>query len=190
MCCPRRAVRETASASPVLVVSPFSVGLPLGRLLSSPVGSIPNGPTKDFRRRGTGSRAPLVNRCFAVLYETRLYRVRREPALSLLGVPSPRARGGVHHVHVLAARCDLETGKSLNIAPPGWQKTFGSGARRLQPRARLEPARRPGPRQDAATRPSRPLVQRVEHGIVPLSRTAAGIRVDVHSVVEDSLAPK
>ncbi len=31
--------------------------------------------------------------------------------------------GGVH-VHVLAARCDLETGKSLNIAPPGWQKTF------------------------------------------------------------------
>ena len=33
------------------------------------------------------------------------------------------ADGGVH-VHVLAARCDLETGKSLNIAPPGWQKTF------------------------------------------------------------------
>ena len=33
-------------------------------------------------------------------------------------------RGGVH-VHVLAARCDLETGKSLNIAPPGWQQTFG-----------------------------------------------------------------
>ena len=31
--------------------------------------------------------------------------------------------GGVH-VHVLAARCDLETGKSLNIAAPGWQKTF------------------------------------------------------------------
>ena len=34
-----------------------------------------------------------------------------------------RERGGVH-VHVLAARCDLETGRSLNIAPPGWQKTF------------------------------------------------------------------
>ena len=31
--------------------------------------------------------------------------------------------GGVH-VHIFAARCDLETGKSLNIAPPGWQKTF------------------------------------------------------------------
>ena len=28
------------------------------------------------------------------------------------------------HVHILAARVDLETGKSLNIAPPGWQKYF------------------------------------------------------------------
>ena len=29
-----------------------------------------------------------------------------------------RERGGGGHVHVLAARYDLETGKSLNIAPP------------------------------------------------------------------------
>ena len=36
-----------------------------------------------------------------------------------------RERGGGGHVHVLAARCALETGRSLNIAPPGWQKTFG-----------------------------------------------------------------
>ena len=35
-----------------------------------------------------------------------------------------RDRGGGAHVHVLAARCDLETGRSLNIAPPGWQRTF------------------------------------------------------------------
>ena len=35
-----------------------------------------------------------------------------------------REQGGGVHVHVLTARCDLETGKSLNIAPPGWQKTF------------------------------------------------------------------
>ena len=35
-----------------------------------------------------------------------------------------RERGGVN-MHVLAARCDLETGKSLNIAPPGWRKTLG-----------------------------------------------------------------
>ena len=30
------------------------------------------------------------------------------------------------HVHILAARCDLATGKSLNIAPPGWEKMFGA----------------------------------------------------------------
>ena len=30
-----------------------------------------------------------------------------------------REQGGRVHVHVLTARCDLETGKSLNIAPPG-----------------------------------------------------------------------
>ena len=35
-----------------------------------------------------------------------------------------REAGGGVHVHVLAARVDLETGKSLNIAAPGWQKTF------------------------------------------------------------------
>ena len=29
-------------------------------------------------------------------------------------------------MHVLTERCDLETGRSLNIAPPGWQKTFGA----------------------------------------------------------------
>ena len=36
-----------------------------------------------------------------------------------------REEGGGAHVHVLAARCDLETGRSVNIAPPGWEKTFG-----------------------------------------------------------------
>ena len=35
-----------------------------------------------------------------------------------------RERGGGVHVHVLAARCDVETGRSLNIAPPGWRRTF------------------------------------------------------------------
>ena len=35
-----------------------------------------------------------------------------------------REAGGGCHVHVLAARCDLETGKSLNIAPPGWKRAF------------------------------------------------------------------
>ena len=31
--------------------------------------------------------------------------------------------GGVH-IHIMAARVDLQTGKSLNIAPPGWQRDF------------------------------------------------------------------
>ena len=41
----------------------------------------------------------------------------------LAGVRAQVQVGGVH-VHVLTAQCDLETGKSLNIVPPGWQKTF------------------------------------------------------------------
>lgn len=35
-----------------------------------------------------------------------------------------REQGGGCHVHVFSARCDLATGKSLNIAPPGHQTTF------------------------------------------------------------------
>ena len=37
-----------------------------------------------------------------------------------------REHGDRVHVHVLTAHCDLATGRSLNIAPPGWQKTFGA----------------------------------------------------------------
>lgn len=33
-------------------------------------------------------------------------------------------KNGGCHVHVICARCDLETGKSFNPAPPGWQKVF------------------------------------------------------------------
>lgn len=33
--------------------------------------------------------------------------------------------GGGTHVHVLAARVDLATGRSLNMAPPGWEWIFG-----------------------------------------------------------------
>ncbi len=35
-----------------------------------------------------------------------------------------REKGGGCHVHIFAARVDLESGKSLNIAPPGWKKAF------------------------------------------------------------------
>lgn len=31
---------------------------------------------------------------------------------------------GAKHVHVIAPRVELSTGKSLNIAPPNWQKTY------------------------------------------------------------------
>ena len=35
-----------------------------------------------------------------------------------------REASGACHVHLLAARVDLETGKSLNVAPPGWERTY------------------------------------------------------------------
>ena len=100
-----------------------------------------------------------------------------------------REQGGGVHVHVLAAQCDLETGKSLNIAPPGWQKTFDplrdafnhehcwsrpddpARARSQQPghRAYIEASKlRAGLEQEADPREliRDYLVQRVEHGAV------------------------
>ncbi len=100
-----------------------------------------------------------------------------------------REEGGGAHVHVLAARCDLETGRSLNIAPPGWQRTFdplrdafnhehGWGrpddparARVQQPghRAYIEAAQlRAGLRLESSPRDliRDYLIQRVEHGMV------------------------
>ena len=67
-------------------------------------------------------------------------------------------RGGVH-VHFLTARCDVETGKRLNIAPPGWQKTYdplrdafnheqaGSGRTTRRGRGRSSPAIAPTSRR-------------------------------------------
>ena len=100
-----------------------------------------------------------------------------------------REEGGGAHVHVLAARCDLETGRSLNIAPPGWQRTFDplrdalnaehgwarpddpARARVQQPghRAYIEAAQlRAGLRLEASPRDliRDYLLQRVEHGTV------------------------
>ena len=100
-----------------------------------------------------------------------------------------REGGGGAHVHVLAARCDLETGRSLNIAPPGWRSTVdplrdafnhehGWGrpddparARVQQPghRAYVEAARlRAGLRLEASPRDliRDYLLQRIEHGTV------------------------
>ena len=100
-----------------------------------------------------------------------------------------RERGGGVHMHIFAARCDLETGKSLNIAPPGWQQTFGplrdafnhehgwsrpddpARARADQPghRAYIDAAKlRAGLEVEADPREliRDYLVQRVEHGVV------------------------
>ena len=64
-----------------------------------------------------------------------------------------REHGGGVHVHVLAARCDLVTGKSLNIAPPGWQKTFGPLRDAFNHEHSWSRARRPGAGEDPAARP-------------------------------------
>ena len=113
-----------------------------------------------------------------------------------------RERGGGVHVHVLAARCDLETGKSLNIAPPGWQQTFAplrdgfnhehgwsrpddpARARTQQPghRAYVEAATlRTGLEHEAEPREliRDYLVQRVENGAVQS-------RADVVSALEEA----
>ena len=113
-----------------------------------------------------------------------------------------REHGDGVHVHVLTARCDLETGRSLNIAPPGWEKTFGTlrdafnhqhgwarpddpaRARDHQPghRAYIAAARlrtglehEPGPREVIRDY----LLQRVEHGMVQS-------RADVVAALEEA----
>ena len=112
-----------------------------------------------------------------------------------------RERGGGVHAHILAAQCDLQTGRSLNIAPPGWQRTFDPlrdafnhehGWSRPDDPARAR-AQRPGHlayieasklraglehEADPRTLIRDYLVQRVEHGAVKG-------RADVVSALED-----
>ena len=112
-----------------------------------------------------------------------------------------RERGGGVHAHILAAQCDLQTGRSLNIAPPGWHKTFAPlrdafnhehGWSRPDDPARAR-AQRPGHvayieasklraglehEADPRTLIRDYLVQRVEHGVVKG-------RADVVSALED-----
>ena len=112
-----------------------------------------------------------------------------------------RERGGGVHAHILAAQCDLDTGRSLNIAPPGWQRTFDplrdafnhehgcsrpddpARARAQQPGhlAYIEASKlRAGLEHEADPRKliRDYLVQRVEHGTVQS-------RADVVSALED-----
>ena len=71
-----------------------------------------------------------------------------------------REDGGGAHVHVLATQCDLETGRSINIAPPGWRKTF-------------DPLRDAFNHERGWSRPDDPAPAKVEQRIEPLSRTSA-----------------
>ena len=112
-----------------------------------------------------------------------------------------RERGGGVHAHILAAQCDLQTDRSLNIAPPGWQRTFDplrdgfnhehgwsrpddpARARAQQPghRAYIEASKlRAGLEQEADPRKliRDYLVQRVEHGAIKG-------RADVVSALEE-----
>ena len=112
-----------------------------------------------------------------------------------------RDRGGGVHAHILAAQCDLQTGRSLNIAPPGWQQTLAPlrdafnhehGWSRPDDPARAR-AQRPGHvayieasrlraglehEADPRTLIRDYLVQRVEHGAVK-------DRAEVVSALED-----
>ena len=63
-----------------------------------------------------------------------------------------RERGGGAHVHVLAARCDLEDRPKPQHRAARLGEDLRSAARRRQRRTRLEPARRSGASQGAATR--------------------------------------
>ena len=75
-----------------------------------------------------------------------------------------REEGGGCHVHILAARVDLATGKSLNIAPPGHRRLFDALRDCLNAEhgwaCPLDPARardfRPGPEALAAARKGNP----------------------------------
>ena len=66
-----------------------------------------------------------------------------------------RERDGGAHVHVLAARCDLETGAEPQHRAAGLAEDIRPAARRRQRRTRLEPTGRPGAGAGAATRAPR-----------------------------------
>lgn len=83
-----------------------------------------------------------------------------------------REENGGCHVHIFVARVDLLTGKSFNIAPPGWQKNFDS----LRDKFNLEHG---WARPDDPTR-SR-LIQPKYSALVDASNLRAGLKVEPDS---------
>ena len=80
-----------------------------------------------------------------------------------------RERGGGAHVHVFAARCDLETGRSLNNRPSGLGEDLRPPPGRLWRRPRLGSPGRSGAGAGAATRPPR-----IRRGDAAAGRAPAG----------------
>ena len=80
-----------------------------------------------------------------------------------------REQNGACHVHLLAARVDLETGKSFNPAPPGWQKTF-------------DPLRDAWNWEKGWARPDDPLRARLYHpghrALIEASALRAGLEIE------------
>ncbi|WP_420438296.1 relaxase/mobilization nuclease domain-containing protein [Candidatus Palauibacter sp.] len=94
-----------------------------------------------------------------------------------------RERGGGVHAHILAAQCDLQTGRSLNIAPPGWQRTF-------------DPLRDAFNRQHGWSRPDETLrarAQRPGHvACIEASKLRAGLEheADPRTLIRDYLVQR
>ena len=91
-----------------------------------------------------------------------------------------RERGGDVHAHILAAQCELRTGRSLNIAPPRLAAHVRPAPRRLQPRARLS-------RPDD---PARARAQRPGHvAYIEASKLRAGLEheADPRTLIRDYL---
>ena len=91
---------------------------------------------------------------------------------------------GGAHVHVLAARVELETGKSHNIAPPGWEKTYGLLERALNHQYGW--ARPDDPDRARTTRPGRFPADKADRDAIDgylRQRVAAGLVHDRAGVV-------
>ena len=94
---------------------------------------------------------------------------------------------GGKHVHVLAARVELSSGKALNIAPPGWEKTFDplrNHWNRAKGWARPDDPSRARPSQPGRMRLASSAAMR-EHAAI--GREAADLGIHV-SDLTDSLA--
>ena len=69
--------------------------------------------------RSSGAHATTIERYLCSNSSESATSPRLQPDRYAWTAVEHRERAGGVHVHVLAARCDLETGKRLNIAPPG-----------------------------------------------------------------------